>query len=78
MIFNNIFAVALVTVVSVLYGMQALSLLHAVINIRQINGSWLLAIYLLMFFIPHLVLLLIFAAFADPWLDIRRRVSQKV
>lgn len=78
MMFNSIFAVALVTVVSVLYGMQALSLLHAVINIRQINGSWLLAIYLLMFFIPHLLLLLIFAAFADPWLDIRRRVSQKV
>ncbi len=72
---GNVFSVALVTVVSVLYSVQALSLLHAVIKIRQVNTAWLFAIYLAMFFIPQVLLLLILLSFADPWLDIRRRVA---
>ena len=77
MALGNIFSVALVAVVFVLYGMQALSLLHAVINIRKVNATWLLAIYLTMFFVPHLMLLLVFAGLVDPWLNIRQRVRQK-
>lgn len=73
---DSIVAVALVSIVFVLYGMQALSLLHAVINIRQINAAWLFVIYLIMFFIPHLLLLLVLASFVDPWLDIRQRIRQ--
>jgi len=72
---DNVFAVAMVTVVFVLYGMQALSLLHAAIKIRQLNAAWLFAIYLIMFFVPHVLLLLIMASFADPWLDIRQRIG---
>lgn len=72
---GNVFSVALVTVVSVLYSVQALSLLHAVIKIRQVNTAWLFAIYLIMFFIPQVLLLLILLSFVDPWLDIRRRVA---
>jgi len=72
---GNVFSIALVTVVFALYGVQALSLLHAVIKIRQINGAWLFAMYLIMFFIPQVLLILILASFADPWLDIRRRVA---
>ena len=71
---NNVFAIALVTVVFVLYSMQALSLLHAAINIRQLNGAWLLALYLIMLFVPQLLVLLILASLADPWLDIRQRI----
>ena len=77
MAIGNVFSIALVTVVSVLYSVQALSLLHAVIKIRQINGVWLFATYLMMFFIPQLLLLLILLSFADPWLDIRHRISSK-
>ncbi len=72
---GNVFSIALVTVVFALYGVQAFSLLHAVIKIRQINGAWLFAMYLIMFFIPQVLLILILASFADPWLDIRRRVA---
>ena len=72
---DSVFALALVTVVFVLYGMQALSLLHAMIRIRQLNAAWLFAVYLVMFFVPHFVLLLILASFADPWLDIRQRLG---
>jgi len=74
MLANSVFAIALVTVVFVLYGMQALALLHAAIKIRQLNAAWLFFVYLIMFFIPHLVLLLILVSFADPWLDIRQRI----
>ncbi|NOQ87509.1 MAG: hypothetical protein GQ550_01165 [Gammaproteobacteria bacterium] len=77
MVVDSVFAVAMVAVVSVLYGMQALSLLHAAIKIRQLNAAWLFVVYLIMFFIPHMLLLLILASFADPWLDIRQRISNK-
>lgn len=73
---NNVFAIAMVTVVFVLYGIQALSLLHAAINIRQLNGTWLWVFYVIMFFVPQFLLLLIVASLADPWLDIRRRLAK--
>lgn len=75
-IVDSVFAVAMVTVVLVLYGMQALSLLHAAINIRQLNATWLFVVYLIMFFVPHVLLLLILASFVDPWLNIRQRIGQ--
>lgn len=75
-IVDTVFALAMVTVVFVLYGIQALSLLHAAINIRQVNAAWLFLIYLIMFFVPHVLLLLMLAGFADPWLDLRQRIGQ--
>ena len=72
---NSVFAIALVTVVFVLYAMQALSLLHAVIRIRKFKATWLFVVYVSIFFIPHLLLLLILACFVDPWLDIRQRIA---
>ena len=74
-IVDSVFAVAMVTVVFVLYGMQSLSLLHAAVEIRKVNAAWLFLIYLIMFFVPHVLLLLMLASFADPWLDIRQRIS---
>lgn len=73
---DSVFALALVTVVMVLYSIQALSLLHAAIRIREIKTTWLFVVYLIMFFIPHLLLLLMLAAMIDPWLDIRKRISR--
>ena len=78
MVTGSVFAIAMVAVVFVLYSMQALSLLHAAIKIRQVNAAWLFFTYVIMFFIPHVMLLLMVASFADPWLDIRRRISQTV
>jgi hypothetical protein len=73
---DSVFALALVTVVMVLYSIQALSLLHAAIRIREMKTTWLFVVYLIMFFIPHLLLLLLLAAMIDPWLDIRKRISR--
>ena len=78
MVTDSVFAVAMVAVVFVLYSMQALSLLHAAIKIRQVNAALLFFTYVIMFFIPQVMLLLLVASFADPWLDIRRRISRTV
>jgi hypothetical protein len=76
MLANSVFAIAMVTVVFVLYGIQALSLLHAAINIRQLSVTWLWVIYVIMFFVPQFLLLLVVASLADPWLDIRHRLTK--
>lgn len=76
MLVDSVFALALLTVVLVLYSVQALSLLHAVIRIREIKGTWLFVVYAVIFFIPHVLLLLILAGIVDPWLDIRQRISK--
>jgi len=68
-------AVAMIVVVFVLYSVQALSLLHATLKIRKVNAAWLVAIYLVMFFVPQVLLILILASFVDPWLDIRQRIA---
>ena len=72
---NNVFSFALLTVVAVLYLVQALSLLHAVFTKRKISRGWLYFVYFIMFFIPHLVMLLVIAAVADPWLNLRQRLA---
>ncbi len=77
MLFESVFAIALLAVVSVLYGIQAMSLMHAVITIRRLNGIWLFACYVMMLFVPHLLLLLILASVVDPWLNIRQRLDTK-
>ncbi len=75
---NSVFTIALVTVVFILYGMQALSLVHAAINIRQVNSAWLVMIYVTMLFVPQVILLLMFVSFVDPWLNIRQRIVKPV
>lgn len=75
MALNNIFAFALLAVVAVLYLAQALALLHGVFSKRKINRAWLYFVYFITFFIPQVMLLLIIAAVADPWLNIRQRMQ---
>jgi len=73
-IVNNVFAFAMVTVVFVLYLAQGMSIMHAAFKVRKVNTAWLFVVYIIMFFIPHLLLLLVVAGMIDPWLDIRQRV----
>ena len=61
-------------VVFALYLNQGVAVLHAVFAGRQLNAVWLFMIYLLMFFIPHIVVLLALAGLADTWIDFRRRL----
>ena len=74
-VFNNVFVFALLAVVAVLYLAQALALLHGVFSKRKINRAWLYFVYFVTFLIPHVGMLLIIAAIADPWLQIRQRLQ---
>jgi len=65
---------AMLLVVFALYLNQGVAVLHAVFAGRQLNAVWLFMIYLLMFFIPHIVVLLALAGLADTWIDFRRRL----
>jgi hypothetical protein len=65
---------AMLLVVFALYLNQGMAVLHAVVAGRQLNAVWLFMIYLLMFFIPHIVVLLALAGLADTWIDFRRRL----
>jgi uncharacterized protein YybS (DUF2232 family) len=75
MALNNVFAFALLAVVAVLYLAQALALLHGVFSKRKINRAWLYFVYFVTFIMPQMMLLLIVAAVADPWLNIRQRMQ---
>jgi len=65
---------AMSLVVFALYLNQGVAVLHAVFAGRQLNAVWLFMIYLLMFFVPHIVVLLALAGLADTWIDFRRRL----
>jgi uncharacterized protein YybS (DUF2232 family) len=61
-------------VVFALYLNQGIAVLHAVFAGKQFHAVWLFMIYLLMFFVPHIVVLLALAGLADTWIDFRRRL----
>jgi len=65
---------AMLLVVFALYLNQGVAVLHAVFAGKQFNAVWLFMIYLLMFFVPHIVVLLALAGLADTWIDFRRRL----
>ena len=65
---------AMLLVVFALYLNQGVAVLHAVFAGKQLNAVWLFMIYLLMFFVPHIVVLLALAGLADTWIDFRRRL----
>jgi hypothetical protein len=77
MLTDSVMVSSIMTVVLMLYIVQGLSLIHAVVNIRKVSGIVLVIFYMAMFFIPQLALALFVAALADPWFDLRRRLEPK-
>lgn len=65
---------AMLLVVFVLYLNQGVAVLHAVFAGRQLNSVWLFLVYLILFVVPHTVVLLALAGLADTWIDFRRRL----
>jgi len=54
---------------------EGTALVHALMEIRQVNRRWLYAFYLTMFFIPHVAVLLVVFGLLDAWLDFRSRLT---
>jgi len=71
---DSVMVSSVMTVVLMLYIVQGLSLVHAVVNIRKLSGIVLVIVYMAMFFIPQLALVLFITALADPWVDLRHRL----
>jgi hypothetical protein len=69
--------IAMALVVTSLYLAQGTALMHAIAARRKLNSAWLYLIYVLMLFLPQMVLLLILAGLADAWLNFRQRVAVK-
>jgi len=62
-------------VLVVVYMLQGTALVHALVEIRQINRRWLYALYVTMFFIPHVAVLLVVFGLLDAWVDFRARLA---
>lgn len=65
---------AMLLVILALYLTQGLSIVHAIVAGRQLNSVWLYVIYIAMFFVPHIVVLLVMVGIGDVWIDFRRRL----
>ena len=69
---------SLLFVISSLYLVQGSAIMHAVFASKQLNAVWLYLVYILMLFVPHIVVLLAFIGLVDTWIDIRRRFVAKL
>jgi len=66
--------VALVLVAA--YFLQGLAVAHGVVGKTGMKGAWLLAVYLLLFLLPQVVVLITAATgYADTWVDFRARMG---
>jgi len=69
-------AIMLVLVVLSVYLIQGLALVHGIIASRGLNKAWLLGFYIMMFLLPHLVLMpLAVFGLTDTWIDFRKRLT---
>ena len=65
----------LALVVMAMYSLQGLALAHAIVAAGKTHNAWLIGTYVLMlFFLPHVMLVLSAAGFADSWVDFRARM----
>ncbi|AOY88692.1 hypothetical protein BKP64_11195 [Marinobacter salinus] len=56
--------------------LAGLALVHGIVGRRKLNGQWLVLFYIALVLLgPSLMILLVFLAFVDSWLDIRRRIK---
>ena len=68
----------IVIVILSLYVLQGLALLHSIVAQRGLHLAWLVVLYLVMLFvIPHLIVLVAVMGLIDTWADFRRRLAAK-
>ncbi|HEY9053105.1 MAG TPA: DUF2232 domain-containing protein [Gammaproteobacteria bacterium] len=67
--------VMLVLVFLMTYLLQGTALIHSIVKIRQFNRGWLFGFYILLFFVPHLMVPLAVLGITDAWVDYRQRLK---
>ncbi|MEJ2567081.1 MAG: DUF2232 domain-containing protein [Gammaproteobacteria bacterium] len=63
-------------VLVVVYLMHGMGLVHGIVAAKGLHVGWLIAVYVATFILPQSTLLLAAGAFADSWLDIRKRIKK--
>ncbi|HBR97876.1 MAG TPA: hypothetical protein DD979_10930 [Gammaproteobacteria bacterium] len=64
-------------IVVALFFFQGLAVFHGVVARRQLSSGWLIGLYgLLLFLLPHTMILLGALGMADNWLNIRKRAGE--
>ena len=69
------FATQLCIIVGVLFLLQGMAIIHAVMTAVSKGKIWLIAVYVLVIFVPQLVLVVVLLGLIDTFIDIRKRVS---
>lgn len=68
----------LALVVVVLYMLQGLAVIHAIVNMRGASVGWLVGVYLLLFLLPpQVMMLLALIGFTDMWMNLRARAGRR-
>lgn len=74
-------ALNLLGVVFLIYLVQGMALVHSLVAITQAVRGWLVGVYVLLFIglvvFPPVLMLLVFAAFIDTWINFRARVARQ-
>ncbi|TNF32968.1 MAG: DUF2232 domain-containing protein [Gammaproteobacteria bacterium] len=74
--FANIeLAVMVVLVFLMMYLLQGTALIHSIVSLRKLNRGWLFGFYILLFFVPHLMVPLAVLGMTDAWIDYRQRLK---
>ncbi|MCI0506917.1 MAG: hypothetical protein L0Z73_12515 [Gammaproteobacteria bacterium] len=60
--------------VLMLYVMQGIAMVHAIVGIKGLHWAWLVGLYLLVTLVPQLVAI---TGYIDTWLDFRKRVAKQ-
>lgn len=67
----------IVIVILSLYVLQGLALLHAIVAQRGLHVAWLVVTYLVVLFVmPHLIVMIAVAGLIDTWADFRQRLAK--
>lgn len=67
--------IALVPPLSVPLLIAAMALVHGIVGLKGLAGHWLVAFYLVLFFVPYAYKLLIILVLIDTWFDFRARIA---
>ena len=70
-------ATMIVLLVLSLYLLQGMAVIHGVFELRKIAKGWLIGLYVMLLFLPHLVVLpLAVFGLSDAWVDFRHRLAR--
>jgi uncharacterized protein YybS (DUF2232 family) len=66
-------------VLLVVYILQGLAVVHAVVHSRQVHRGWLIGLYMvLLMAAPEMMPVLALLGWMDAWIDVRARVGRSV